>query len=405
MPKCHLRPEQIRQWLGFLVDSLTESFQLSPSRLAKLKRQLDEVLRAEHVTARALASLAGRIVSASPAILPASLYSRPLFEAISGRLSWDALFPNQEAVRETATFWLQNVDRFNGRPWRPAPVALRAMVDASGLGYGGTLSVSGAEPMVFRGTFSTEVAGASSTARELTGYVAAVKAAADLHGEFLRGNSILITGDSQSATSDINNFRSSNPGINRLLRELFNLCLEAGCDVQARWVPRQHVALADAISREPDASDWGLKPELVEAVTRHFGVRLSADLFASAQHHVSDNFVAKMYEPGCAAVQALKLDWRTILEARQTAWVFPPLPLTGAALDRIRTFRTDAIFIGRGYKASNEMLLLHNLQGASVSEPYVIPKAEGSCRPSLRVPAGTVNPAFLGLHATYIRWS
>lgn len=405
MPKCHVLPEQIRQWFGFLVNSVDETFELSPSRLAKLKRQLMEVRQASHVTARALASLAGRIVSASPAVLPASLYSRPLFEAISGRLCWDAFFPNQESVKETALFWLKKLDRFNGRPWRPAPVNLRATVDASGLGFGGTLSAGESDPVIFRGTFSAHEAGASSTARELSGYLGALRVAAYLHASKLRGSSLLITGDSQSATSDINRFRSSNPVLNRLLRQMFDLCLEAGCDIQAQWVPREHITLADAISREPDASDWGLDPAIVKAIIRHFNVRISADLFASATHHVSVNFVSKFYEPGCTAVQALRLDWRTILDVNQSAWVFPPTPLTGAALDRIRTFKINAIFVGRACKASNEMLLLCDLPGAFVSEPYVIAKASGSCHPSLRVPAGTINPAkFLGLHATYIKW-
>lgn len=404
LPKCHLLPEQLRQWLGFLVNSENQTFELSASRLAKLKRQLQDVLNINYVSARKLASLAGRIVSASPAILPASLFSRPFFMAIQGQLSWDALFPTQQSVKDAAEFWLRNIDRFNGRPWHPAPVALRATVDASGVGFGGVLEADGQQPLLFRGTFSVPFAAASSTAREVAGYVEAVRAAALSYGATMRDSSLLITGDSQAAVNCINNFRSSSPDVNDLLRTLFDICLAAGCNVQARWVPRQHIQQADALSRDPDAADWGLAPQLVADIVAHFGVRPACDLFASAHHHVSDNFVSKFYEPGCSAVQAMRLDWRTVLQPDQTAWVFPPLHLAGQVLERVRSFKTNAIFVIRGQKASNEMIALHALPGASVSAPFSIPKVAASCRPTLRVPPGTVNPAFMGLLAFYIKW-
>lgn len=111
-----------------------------------------------------------------------------------------------------------------------------------------------------RGTFSTTQAAASSTVRELTGYLAALRATAALAPADLRDASLLIVGDNQAAIRCINNFRSSDPTITNLLRQLFEACLAAGCDVQARWVPRHNI----------------------QEVTRRYG--LGASAFPSSPH-------------------------------------------------------------------------------------------------------------------------
>lgn len=404
LPKCHLTPAQICQWLGFIIDSVQQRFLLSPSRVAKLKRQLQALFEAPVVSARDLASVAGRIVSASPAVLPASLLSRPFFQALTGRLSWDDLFPNRMALQETALFWLRNLDRFNGRPWFPLPVALEASADASGIGYGGELTIFGSAPLTFRGTFSPEFAAASSTAREVAGYVAATQTAVQAGGGRLKGASLLITGDNQAAVACINNLRSSRPEIHQLLRRLFDLCVHAECGVQARWQPRELLSRADELSKEPDASDWGLAPELVRAICARFGVTPDVDLFASHMHHVAATFVFKYFEPGCTSVQAMALDWRLLCKRDQTAWLFPPQNLVNQALVKLCSSRINAIVVLRYREDSNLAVLLKDLGQARISASFEIPRSSSSCRPSLRVPDKAINPAFTGLTAIYIQW-
>jgi hypothetical protein len=113
LPKCKLTPEQILQWLGFLADIEEESFKVGKKKLAKLQLALQKAIKNPSISARALAGLAGKIISTSPAILPAALFSRNLFLALKGKVSWDQIFPTPESVRKTASFWLQNLDRLN----------------------------------------------------------------------------------------------------------------------------------------------------------------------------------------------------------------------------------------------------------------------------------------------------
>lgn len=404
IPKSQLNPERNRQWLGFLIDTEACTFRLAPKRVAKLKRQLQETLDSPQHSPRRLASVAGRIVSASPAVLPASLFSRPFFQALHGHVGWDVLFPTDASVRAAATFWLTHLDAFNGRPWWPRPVALSAEVDASGLGFGGEIRAAGLLPQTFRGTFSPDEAAQSSALREMIGYLGALRAAAALFPDALRNGSLLITGDSQAAIACITNLRSSNLGISDLLRQLFDICLAASCDVQARWVPRANVARADALSREPDATDWALAPSLVREVFAHFRVQPALDLFASGACHVVPRYVTAHYEPGCTAVQALRLDWRSLTSPGDVVWLFPPITFTGQVLARLEQFRVDALLVMRSLRQSNEWLAALSLPSAQVSPPFVIPKQAASCIPSMRVPENTLNPAFLGLAVLHISW-
>jgi hypothetical protein len=177
LPKCNLTPEQILKWLGFLIDTCEDMFKVGGAKLEKLKAALRDIIKRPEVTPRILAGIAGKIIATSPAVMPASLFSRSLFQAMQGRISWDEIFPTPEAVKRTAEFWLENIDRLNGRKWWPRPVSLKVVVDASGVGFGGHLHLE-RRKLPFTGTFTDRQAESSSTAREVRGYAAALAIAA-----------------------------------------------------------------------------------------------------------------------------------------------------------------------------------------------------------------------------------
>jgi hypothetical protein len=147
LPKCNLDPLLLQKWLGFLVDSEDESFRVGESKIQKLKQLLEETIARPQTSVRKIAEIAGKILAVSPAVLPAALYSRGFYSALKGKSSWDEIFPTPSSVKEAAEFWLRNIDRFNGRKWWPQPMTVRATVDASGVGYGGTVSVGEHSPV------------------------------------------------------------------------------------------------------------------------------------------------------------------------------------------------------------------------------------------------------------------
>lgn len=281
-------------------------------------------------------------------------------------------------------------------------------VDASGVGYGGQVELEGKDTVKFAGTFSEAQATSSSTEREVIGYVGGLAVAAQVYPESLAESSVLVLGDSQSGVAALNQMRSSVPMICSALREALELCAAFRFDITARRIPRGENQEADALCREPDASDWGIERKLLERITGHFAVRIAVDLFGSDANHVSSTFVSQYFTPGCAVVHALRHDWSKLMsEAGEGgAWVFPPTRCAGQALSLVGLYRIAALVCISAKEGSLEKVQLHQLaeQGAKVSEAYGIPRAASCCVPNLRVPSGMLNPAFVGLSVYLISW-
>jgi hypothetical protein len=298
---------------------------------------------------------------------------------------------------------LASIDGLNGRKWWPKATALRVIVDASGVGYGGYVTSEG-QTVPFTGTFSSEQASSSSTAREVRGYAAALAAAAQLFPRALRGAAIQIEGDNQGAISALNHLRSPVTEINEVLKGVFNICAEFNADVIGKWVPREQLTAADALSREPDAMDWGIAKEIFEQACAKLGCRPSIDMFASDVHHVVDKFVSQFFSPGCAAADALRLDWSEIIGMGESVWAFPPYQCVSTALSLIERYRVDALICMPIKGGLNELIQLAHLDQAKVSEPIRVPRQTSSCTPSSRVPSNSLNPAFLELGIIHISW-
>jgi hypothetical protein len=81
LPKCHFEPSQEGEWLGFEVISKEELFRVSEKKMQRVRKVLEQCLESETISHRQLAAPAGKLISLAPAVLPASLYSRTLFQA------------------------------------------------------------------------------------------------------------------------------------------------------------------------------------------------------------------------------------------------------------------------------------------------------------------------------------
>jgi hypothetical protein len=271
-----------------------------------------------------LAQVAGKIISMSPAVAPAALYTRAFFQSIKGSLLWNALFPNPAEVRETLQFRLDNLDSFNGRPWWPQPISLWVTVDAWGVGFGGILTSPSKPPLPFQGAFTAEQAKWSSYFGEVLGYIGAVSLAAKSHPSELTGSSILVTGDNQGAVSCINNLRS--------------LCLRsirrfASCfgSAPAFTVTCWHAGYPETVWQKPTPC-FGRPTPRIGKSTQFYMARSPGSLTPSRPwislpriHPMWRlNLSAKTYNSGCTDVDAYRVNWVHLLQGR-TAWIFSPV--------------------------------------------------------------------------------
>jgi hypothetical protein len=351
--KCEFIPRQEGSWLGFLVDAKTERFTVAPGKLEKVAGALRDLIAAHTVTPRQLASVASKLISLSPVMTPAALYSRPLFEAIKGAISWDVVFPSPSAVKQMAQMFLNNLNEWNGRRWFPRPVVLEAGSDASEFGFGGSILVPGSQPHLIAGQLSQSEMAMSSTAREMVAFLRVLQTAVRMKPEWLNDAAALIRGDNQGAVSALNSFRSPAPDVNAALQQIFKLSYQHNFDVVAEWRPRDLMALEDELSKLPNSSDWGLVRSEFRRICREFGVQPTVDLFASATWHQLPAFVSDSYTPGALCVNALRSDWAQLVPAGTFAWAFPPVRYINQVIQLTREFRTNIILIVPEREATN----------------------------------------------------
>jgi hypothetical protein len=193
--------------------------------------------------------------------------------------------------------------------------------------------------------------------------------------------------------------------INKILRGVFQLCCRERIDVMAKWIPREDLDEADALSRLPDPSDWGLSASQLQKVLDHFRCSPTIDLFASDVHHVADRFISRFFSPRCSAVDATRQDWSAILDPSDVIWLFPPHRQVSVALSMLEVAKVKALVCMPIKAGSNDVVQLHQMMGAVVSAPYLVPRHTDSCIPSARVPSGTLNPALLELGVVHVTWN
>jgi len=158
---------QIGEWLGFVIDTISMSFQISEKKVSKLKGLLESAIQARCSTFRELARIAGSIISVALAVGPISrLLISQMYLAIKTRSSWDSTIHFSPSLLQELKFWYCNIDCFNGCYIRP-PLATHTVVfsNAIDVAFGGfSASLDGT---VVRGMWEAEDTGQSSTFREL----------------------------------------------------------------------------------------------------------------------------------------------------------------------------------------------------------------------------------------------
>jgi hypothetical protein len=404
LPKCHFRPAQEGEWLGFEVVSPEEIFWVSAKKMTKVRVALQEVPESEAITPRQIAAIAGKLILLSPAVLPAALYFRTLFEALQGKISWDEVFPTPDSVRSTVKEWLENLTAWNGRRWYAQPISILASSDASDFGFGGLVELPSGEQIPVARVLSEKEVPLSSTAREVIGLLRLLETSVQLAPQVLKDLTIQLTGDNQAAVLAINQFWSKAPDVTAVLKQIFALCVSTGFSLSAVWKPWDFLEVEDLLSRQPDASDWGISHQLFQEICSESRVTVSLDLFASDAWHVCPRFIGRLYSPGCTGAQALLLDWRHLVDSGDFSWIFPPVRVISEVVQLIERYRTNCILVVPEQKASNWWLRIFKMRLKRKLELFGIPRGTGSFRASRRVPAKTANSGLFKLRAIRIEW-
>ena len=113
--KCCLKPCQVGDWLGFIIDLLHGQLRVPEHKLEKLKGSIRSVSQLDKIPVRALASMVDQIMSMSLALGPITrLRTRAVYTDINRSRSWANKLGLSADSQTELKFWLDSVDFLNG---------------------------------------------------------------------------------------------------------------------------------------------------------------------------------------------------------------------------------------------------------------------------------------------------
>jgi hypothetical protein len=136
--KCVSEPTKKGQYLGLVIDLEEQAFHVPQDKAEFILEEIGKV-RSTGSTKRDMARLEGMLVSVSPAVRLAPLYTRRLFQAMGELEDWGESLTEELAglSEEDLLFWVEALIMQKGKPWRQEGPVFVCYGDASARGYGG----------------------------------------------------------------------------------------------------------------------------------------------------------------------------------------------------------------------------------------------------------------------------
>ena len=284
--KCELNPSQVQKYLGIICDSTTASFRVPEDKLRKLHALIEQALAAGSITVTRLEKIAGKCVSMSVAIRPASLWTHYMFAAINRAKGPVIHLGSRPDLCAELRIWLDLSTTSQEGPWYKArhyEVALTAgSSDASSNQYGGVVSLPRGQ-FSAGGGFPHDWLPRAINGKEMFALLEVLEQCCRVHPGELRRAQVLMDVDNSATVDAFKKGRSSNSITHKMLKRFFELQAEQGFWLSLKWVPSAANQAADDITRPPMHEILRLRPEAFRRLEQIFGV-FTVDLMASSEN-------------------------------------------------------------------------------------------------------------------------
>ena len=335
--KSQLAPSNTARFLGIVIDTQALKFFVPPDREGALRQHLHSLAAQRSTSAVEIARVTGMLASMRPALGPASrAFVQGMLAFINDRPSWRKMRPLTAECRADIQFWLQTLHQINGHDITcPATFSAFLHCDASDTAWGAHVRLIPHGFLQAHAQFPTHLRSTSSTHRELTGILWAL----GLFADHLRHRHVLVHTDNQAAAFIMQKGGSRRTELTTVCQAIMALMLQNMAKLSISWIPREHNALADALSKLSDPDDYSLTTSTFHAVDSAWGPH-SIDLFANRSNTQLPRFCSLLYERDAVAIDAFSISWHG-----ENAYAFPPPSLIPAVLSHAATCRTTFTII------------------------------------------------------------
>ncbi|MDD9816660.1 MAG: reverse transcriptase domain-containing protein, partial [Gammaproteobacteria bacterium] len=276
--KSIVEPQQIIEFLGFVVNSLDLEISLPKSKVQKVMKEGRRMLNKKHITVRDLSHLIGLLNSTAPAVLPAPLHYRALQRTKNKALRengqrYNSLVRLDADARRDLEWWTSSLQVCNGRPIIHKDPSMTIESDASKLGWG-----AHCQDIQTGGPWTREEARYHINTLELKAAFLALQTFAGR----LTHSHILLLMDNRTAIAFINRKGGTHSKeLSDLACNMWGWCLKKHLTIHAQHIPGKMNIRADYESRVfRDYSNWKLDKGVFNRTQKTWGP-FSVDLFAA----------------------------------------------------------------------------------------------------------------------------
>ena len=334
--KSVLIPSQILTFLGFVLNSVTMTVQLTANRKEKLKNSCLKLVSKDQCTIQNLAEVIGLIVSSLPGVEYGPLHYRTLerdktYALREHKGNFGASMTLSQSSKAELNWWIVNVDTSSQLISHGEPELL-IQTDASSHGWGG---VRGDQKT--GGRWTQEEASHHINYLELLAVLLTLKA---LCGECTNLH-IRVQCDNTTAVCYINNMGGSkSPDCDSVSRKIWDYCFEHDIWLSATHLPGCQNIEADIESRQfNDRTEWMLDPNIYLFITGRLG-QPTIDLFASRLNKQCPAYASWRPDPDALFVDAFSVNWNNFF-----FYAFPPFSQIGRCLEKIQANKADGILV------------------------------------------------------------
>ena len=330
-------PTQVLTILGFVINSVAMTIQLTREKAAGLQNVCSELLEKSSLSIREVASVIGKIVASFPGVRHGALYYRQLEKDKSQALvrtngNFDGLMSLSPQAKSELQWWIKHVGNAYNVINHPQPQH-QITTDASLMGWGAESS----------GVSS----GGNWSHSESKHHINYLEMLAILLGlqTFAKDKSnthIRIMCDNTTAVNVINHMGTSHSDpCNSVAKEIWEWCIDRKIWLSAAHIPGKQNLIADFESRRNQrASEWRLdKASLIWALER-LDFKPDIDLFASRINHQLPRYVSYRPDPEAFAIDAFSLDWSNL-----DFYAFPPFSVIPTVLNKLVTEGAQGICV------------------------------------------------------------
>ena len=341
LPKSALEPSQLRDFLGFLVNSVVMSFALPDAKRGQILAHCQRYLSpgANHpYSARELARTMGMLTATSECCEGSKIHTFYIHnDLLNAKVQgWDgSVALSAEALKELK-WWCRALQHFQEKAILSALPDLPALIrsDASGLGWGAVLYLNGKQHSLAQGLWSWDETNQSNNVREMAAAVCALEHFLPAVAKPGVPHTLHIQSDNTTAIATIlkmGNLHSL--ALNKLLvatrvaelRRIYSTVV-VPCFIQGELN-----STADELSRKTfTLADARLHPSLFEAINRLLGP-LEIDLFASEATAQLPTYCSWAIQKAAWRIDAMSFKWNDL----NGLWVNPPFSLIARCLQKV----------------------------------------------------------------------